>query len=269
MANRVCSLSGFPTKWPGKSVWPAAARSKSGSRGSTEPPCARIPSKASLPPAKPSDPVALVSNLESGAQSLVYRDAVEGSLDLDEAIVASARTALRDDKSGRADAYGTPLFVQVFNPPKRMIIVGAVHIAQPLMTLAQTSGYEVVIVDPRGAFATRDRFPGVTLSEDWPDEALETLRIDNRTAVVTLTHDPKLDDPALHVAPAIGGPSISALWEAVRPMDAASNGLTEDGYTEEEIARIHAPVGLSINAKSPAEIAISIMAQITQVLRAE
>ena len=82
--------------------------------------------------------------------------------------------ALRDDKSGRADAYGTPLFVQVFNPPKRMIIVGAVHIAQPLMTLAQTSGYEVVIVDPRGAFATRDRFPGVTLSEDWPDDALET-----------------------------------------------------------------------------------------------
>jgi xanthine dehydrogenase accessory factor len=209
-----------------------------------------------------------VSNLESGAQSLVYRDAVEGSLDLDEAIVASARTALRDDKSGRADAYGTPLFVQVFNPPKRMIIVGAVHIAQPLMTLAQTSGYEVVIVDPRGAFATRDRFPGVTLSEDWPDEALETLRIDNRTAVVTLTHDPKLDDPALHVALRSEAFYIGSLGSR-KTHGRRVERLTEDGYTEEEIARIHAPVGLSINAKSPAEIAISIMAQITQVLRAE
>jgi len=213
-------------------------------------------------------PVALVSNLESGAQSLVYRDAVEGSLDLDEAIVASARTALRDDKSGRADAYGTPLFVQVFNPPKRMIIVGAVHIAQPLVTLAQTSGYEVVIVDPRGAFATRDRFPGVTLSEDWPDEALETLRIDNRTAVVTLTHDPKLDDPALHVALRSEAFYIGSLGSR-KTHGRRVERLTEDGYTEEEIARIHAPVGLSINAKSPAEIAISIMAQITQVLRAE
>jgi xanthine dehydrogenase accessory factor len=209
-----------------------------------------------------------VSNLESGAQSLVYRDAVEGSLDLDEAIVASARTALRDDKSGRADAYGTPLFVQVFNPPKRMIIVGAVHIAQPLVTLAQTSGYEVVIVDPRGAFATRDRFPGVTLSEDWPDEALETLRIDNRTAVVTLTHDPKLDDPALHVALRSEAFYIGSLGSR-KTHGRRVERLTEDGYTEEEIARIHAPVGLSINAKSPAEIAISIMAQITQVLRAE
>ncbi len=213
-------------------------------------------------------PVALVSNLESGAQSLVYRDAVEGSLDLDEAIVASARTALRDDKSGRADAFGTPLFVQVFNPPKRMIIVGAVHIAQPLMTLAQTSGYEVVIVDPRGAFATRDRFPGVTLSEDWPDEALETLRIDNRTAVVTLTHDPKLDDPALHVALRSEAFYIGSLGSR-KTHGRRVERLTEVGYTQEEIARIHAPVGLSINAKSPAEIAISIMAQITQVLRAE
>ena len=145
-------------------------------------------------------PVALVSNLESGAQSLVYRDTVEGELTLDDTVVEGARAALRDDKSGRVDNNDAPLFVQVFNPPKRMVIVGAVHIAQPLVTLAQTSGYEVVIVDPRGAFATRDRFPGVTLSEDWPDSALEALKIDSRTAVVTLTHDPKLDDPALHVA---------------------------------------------------------------------
>jgi len=213
-------------------------------------------------------PVALVSNLDSGDQSLVFRDSVEGDLDLSDDVIDAARAALRDDKSGRADADGAPLFVQVFNPPKRMIIVGAVHIAQPLVTLAQTSGYEVVIVDPRGAFATKDRFPGVTLSEDWPDSALEDLKIDSRTAVVTLTHDPKLDDPALHVALRSEAFYIGALGSR-KTHGKRVERLTEDGYTEAEIAKIHAPVGLNINAKSPAEIAISIMAQITQVLRTE
>jgi xanthine dehydrogenase accessory factor len=213
-------------------------------------------------------PVALVSNLDSGDQSLVFRDSVEGNLDLSDDVIDAARAALCDDKSGRADADGAPLFVQVFNPPKRMIIVGAVHIAQPLVTLAQTSGYEVVIVDPRGAFATKDRFPGVTLSEDWPDSALEDLKIDSRTAVVTLTHDPKLDDPALHVALRSEAFYIGALGSR-KTHGKRVERLTEDGYTEAEIAKIHAPVGLNINAKSPAEIAISIMAQITQVLRTE
>ncbi len=213
-------------------------------------------------------PVALVSNLESGAQSLVYRDTVEGELTLDDTVVEGARAALRDDKSGRVDNNAAPLFVQVFNPPKRMVIVGAVHIAQPLVTLAQTSGYEVVIVDPRGAFATRDRFPGVTLSEDWPDSALEALKIDSRTAVVTLTHDPKLDDPALHVALRSEAFYIGALGSR-KTHGRRVERLTEEGYTEDEIGKIHAPVGLAINAKSPAEIAISIMAQVTQVLRTE
>lgn len=213
-------------------------------------------------------PVALVSNLDTGTQSLVYRDAVEGELSLDDTVVDGARAALRDDKSGRVDNDGAPLFVQVFNPPKRMVIVGAVHIAQPLVTLAQTSGYEVVIVDPRGAFATRDRFPGVTLSEDWPDSALEELKIDSRTAVVTLTHDPKLDDPALHVALRSDAFYIGALGSR-KTHGRRVERLTEEGYTEAEISRIHAPVGLAINAKSPAEIAISIMAQVTQVLRTE
>lgn len=209
--------------------------------------------------------VALVSHLESGAQTLVFRDRTEGALELDDASVSAARDALRDDKSGRLRTGDAPLFVQVFNPPKRMIIIGAVHIAQPLVTLAQTSGYEVVIVDPRGAFATRDRFPGVTLSEDWPDDALQELAVDNRTAVVTLTHDPKLDDPALHVALRSEAFYIGSLGSK-RTHVGRVERLNEAGYTEAEIARIHAPVGLAINAKSPAEIAISIMAQITQVL---
>jgi len=209
--------------------------------------------------------VALVSNLESGAQTLVFRDRTEGELALDADAITAARDALRDDKSGRLRTGDAPLFVQVFNPPKRMIVVGAVHIAQPLVTHAQTAGYEVVIVDPRGAFATRDRFPGVTLSEDWPDDALNALAIDNRTAVVTLTHDPKLDDPALHVALRSEAFYVGSLGSK-RTHAGRVERLTEAGYTEAEIGRIHAPVGLAINAKSPAEIAISIMAQITQVL---
>jgi xanthine dehydrogenase accessory factor len=209
--------------------------------------------------------VALVSNLDTGAQTLVYRDRTEGLLTLDDDTLEAARNALQDDKSGRLRRDDSPLFVQVFNPPKRMIIVGAVHIAQPLVSLAQTSGYEVVIVDPRGAFATRDRFPGVTLSEDWPDDALNTLGVNNRTAVVTLTHDPKLDDPALHVALRSEAFYIGALGSRKTHAGRVER-LTEAGYTEDEIRLIHAPVGLAINAKSPAEIAISIMAQITQVL---
>lgn len=217
-----------------------------------------------------SRPVAIVSNLDSGEQALVYPDAVEGPLALPDAAVAAAREAIADDRSGRipADAAGNaPLFVQVSNPAKRLIIVGAVHIAQPLVPMAQTAGYAVTIVDPRGAFATRDRFPGVTLSEDWPDDALTALAIDARTAVVTLTHDPKLDDPALMVAlksPAFYVGSLGSTRTHARRVDR----LKEAGLSDAEIGRIHAPVGLNIGAKSPAEIAISILAQITQVLHA-
>ncbi len=213
-------------------------------------------------------PVALVSELKSGDQILVYPDRAEGDLNLSDEQLVAVRAAIRDDKSGRIAYDDAQLFAKIFNPPKRIIIVGAVHIAQPLVTLAQTSGYEVVIVDPRGAFATKDRFPGVTLSEDWPDDALKALAVDNRTAVVTLTHDPKLDDPALHIALRSDAFYIGSLGSR-RTHGARVERLTEEGYSEDEIARIHAPIGLNIKAKSPAEIAISIMAQITQVLRAE
>jgi xanthine dehydrogenase accessory factor len=213
-------------------------------------------------------PVALVSELKSGDQILVYPDRAEGDLNLSDEQLVAVRAAIRDDKSGRIACDEADLFAKIFNPPKRIIIVGAVHIAQPLVTLAQTSGYEVVIVDPRGAFATKDRFPGVTLSEDWPDDALKALAVDNRTAIVTLTHDPKLDDPALHIALRSNAFYIGSLGSR-RTHGARVERLTEEGYSEDEIARIHAPIGLNIKAKSPAEIAISIMAQITQVLRAE
>lgn len=212
--------------------------------------------------------VALVSALESGEQAIVHPDRVEGDLALDGETVAAARSALRADRSGRVEAGGRTLFVQVFNPPKRLIVVGAVHIAQPLVAIAHTAGYAVTIVDPRGAFATAERFPGVALSEDWPDDALKALGIDNRTAIVTLTHDPKLDDPALEVALRSDAFYIGALGSK-RTHAKRVERLSEAGLTEAEIERVHAPVGLAINAKSPAEIAVSIMAQITQVLHGE
>jgi xanthine dehydrogenase accessory factor len=217
-----------------------------------------------------SRPVAVVSNLDTGEQSLVYPDAVEGPLALGDAAVAAVRKAIADDRSGRlpADAAGNaPLFAQVSNPAKRLVVIGAVHIAQPLVVMAQTAGYAVTIVDPRGAFATKDRFPGVELSEDWPDDALTALKIDTRTAVVTLTHDPKLDDPALMVALKSPAFYIGSLGSK-RTHAGRVARLTEAGLSEAEIARIHAPIGLAIGAKSPAEIAISILGQITEVLHA-
>ncbi|MFT5182030.1 MAG: xanthine dehydrogenase accessory factor [Alphaproteobacteria bacterium] len=214
-------------------------------------------------------PVASVTHLESGDQALVYRDETSsgkiGALALDDAAIASARRAIADDKSTRIDNDAGALFIQVSNPPKRMIIVGAVHIAQPLVEIARTAGYALTIVDPRGAFATRDRFPGVELSEDWPDDALKALAIDTRTAVVTLTHDPKLDDPALHVALRSDAFYIGSLGSK-KTHGTRVTRLAQEGYSETEIARIHAPIGLNIGGKSPAEIAISIMAQVTEVL---
>ncbi|MGE0256510.1 MAG: XdhC family protein [Alphaproteobacteria bacterium] len=211
-------------------------------------------------------PVALVSDIASGAQAVVSADRVEGTLVLDATAVAAARERLADDRSGRIeDANGRRLFVQVNNPPKRLIVVGAVHIAQPLVEMARTAGYAVAIVDPRGAFATRERFPGVTLSEDWPDDAVTALGLDTRTAVVTLTHDPKLDDPALATALRSNCFYIGALGSK-RTHAARLERLRRQGFSDAELARIHGPVGLDLGATSPAEIAVSILAQIIQVL---
>lgn len=212
-------------------------------------------------------PVALVSDIASGAQAVVTAERVDGTLVLDATAVAAARERLADDRSGRIeDANGRRLFVQVNNPPKRLIVVGAVHIAQPLVEMARTAGYAVAIVDPRGAFATRERFPGVTLSEDWPDDAVTALGLDTRTAVVTLTHDPKLDDPALIAAlnsPAFFVGSLGSRRTHEKRLDR----LREAGIAESEFARIHGPVGLDIGARSPSEIAVSIVAQVIAAKR--
>jgi xanthine dehydrogenase accessory factor len=210
-------------------------------------------------------PAALVTDLESGEQSLVDAGGVAGRLALGKDEVAAVLSAVRDDRSGLDP--DTKHFVQVFNPPLRLVVVGAVHIAQQLVPLATAAGYDVTVVDPRRAWASGERFPAVALRTDWPDEALKALAPDHRTAVVTLTHDPKLDDPALAAALASPAFYIGALGSR-RTQAKRLDRLRAEGFDRAALARIHGPVGLDIGAKSPAEIAVSILAQIIQVRRA-
>ena len=210
--------------------------------------------------------VVLVTELQSGAQALVYPREVFGDLALDGDALQRIRQSLEADESGTVEVGGKRLFLQVQNPPLRLVVIGAVHIAQTLAPMAALAGYSVTIVDPRRAFATDARFPDVKLIAEWPDEAMVTMKLDRRTAVVTLTHDPKLDDPALQTALKADVFYIGALGS--RKTHAARLGrLKTAGFAESDCARIHGPVGLSIGADSPAEIAVSILAQITAVLR--
>jgi xanthine dehydrogenase accessory factor len=170
----------------------------------------------------------------------------------------------RADKSGVEEDGRT--FVAIHNPPLRMIVVGAVHIAQPLIGMARAAGYDLTVIDPRPAFAAAARFPGQVILEDYPDEVMPGLNLDTRTAVVTLTHDPKIDDPAIREALGSEVFYLGCLG-STRTHGKRVERLKAAGYSDETIARIHAPVGLAIGARSPAEIAISIMAEITRVLR--
>lgn len=181
---------------------------------------------------------------------------VLGYDDLPEAFDAD-RSGFREDGSH---------FVWVSNPPLRLAIVGAVHIAQPLADMARLTGYEVTLIDPREAFASEARFPGQTLVHGWPDAALSAHGLDHRTAVVTLTHDPKLDDPALIAALRAPVFYIGALG-STRTHAKRVARLQEAGLAEDEMARIDAPIGLDIGARSPAEIAIAVIAEMTERLR--
>jgi xanthine dehydrogenase accessory factor len=171
---------------------------------------------------------------------------------------------LRADKAGIDEGR----FIAPHNPPLRLIVVGAVHVAQPLVVMARLAGYDPVVVDPRESFAAAARFPGETILDMWPDEALTGLALDSRTAVVTLTHDPKLDDPAIAVALRSGCFYLGCLGSK-KTHAARLERLRAAGFSEAEIGRIHAPVGLAIGAQGPGEIAVSILAQVTAVLRRE
>lgn len=173
------------------------------------------------------------------------------------------RARFRSDKSGMEEG---DWFVSVHNPPLRLVVVGAVHIAQPLLQMARLAGYDPLLIDPREAFGSSARFPGEVISHDWPDEAMAAFGLDARTAVVTLTHDAKLDDPAIQTALRSEVFYLGCLG-STRTHAKRVERLAAAGFTAAEIGRIHAPVGLDIGAKSPAEIALSILAQMTDVLR--
>jgi len=208
-------------------------------------------------------PVAMVTNLETGRQAVLDGADVIGDLTLAGVVLDRVRRAVAEDRSGALP--DTSLFVHVFNPPLRMIIVGAVHIAQALVPMAMLAGYDVTVIDPRRAWATDARFPDVTMMTEWPDAAMTALRPDRRTAVVTLTHDPKLDDPALLIALTSDAFYIGSLGSK-RTHAKRLDRLRAEGLDEARLARIHGPAGLAIGAKSPAEIAVSILAQATQAL---
>ncbi|MFZ5783887.1 MAG: XdhC family protein [Pseudomonadota bacterium] len=209
-------------------------------------------------------PLVLATRLGDGAETLIYRDHVEGALAKDEALIAAARRALGIGRSETVEVGGQRIFLNVYVPPSRLIIVGAVHIAQALAPMATMLDFDVTVVDPRGAWATTNRFPGVNVVQEWADEAFEKMGLDVSTAIVTLTHDPKLDDPALEAALKSDVFYVGALGSK-RTHAKRKERLADAGITEEQFARIHGPVGLNIGAKSPAEIAVSILGQIIEV----
>jgi xanthine dehydrogenase accessory factor len=205
-------------------------------------------------------PVATVTDLKSGKRSCVTPAGQSGELTLSQEMLDNARTALRDDRSKIYEDGEDSIFVQVFNPALRCAIIGAVHISQALVPMAQIAGFDVTVIDPRGAWATEARFPDVTINDEWPDEALKEFKPDTRTAIVTLTHDPKLDDPALQIALNSDAFYIGSLGSR-RTHAKRLDRLAEAGFGEEDFARIHAPVGLDLGATSPAEIAVTILAE--------
>jgi len=205
--------------------------------------------------------VVVLTDLETGRAHLV-RPLEDGPDTRD----GRLREAVARDEAVLWEEEGRRIFVNVHNPPVRIIVVGAVHIAQSLAVMVREAGFELVVVDPRTAFATSERFPGVELVHEWPAEAFEELVPDHRTAVVTVTHDPKLDDPALRAAFDSPAFYIGALGSR-RTQARRLERLREAGVQEAQLERIHAPIGLDIGARSPGEIAASIVAEIIQVLR--
>jgi xanthine dehydrogenase accessory factor len=184
----------------------------------------------------------------------------------DTALGLAARAAARADASAEAEVEGRIWFLEVHNPPLELVLVGAVHIAQPLAAMAGMAGYAVRVIDPRTAFATKARFPGVTLTHDWPDQALAKAPLGPRSALVVLAHDPKIDDPALETALGSQAFYVGALGSK-KTHAARLERLEARGFSKEQLTRIHGPVGLGIGARSPSEIALSILAQMTQTLR--
>jgi xanthine dehydrogenase accessory factor len=204
----------------------------------------------------------LITDLKTGGQRVVR----ESELDSGDPIHEDLLAAFRGGKSRSLETESGELFLNVFTPPTRLIMTGAVHISQALYPMARACGHDVVIVDPREAFGTNERFPDIELITGWPGDHFPNLGIDAYAAVVTLTHDPKIDDPALEFALNSKAFYIGALGSRKTHARRVER-LTAAGFSEDQLARIAAPVGLDIGAKSPSEIAVSILAQLTAALR--
>lgn len=207
--------------------------------------------------------VVVVTQLATGAQRLVR----EAEMDADP-LAESLAERLRAGKSGIAQTPEGEVFVDVHVPPVRVLVIGAVHISQALAPMARLVGFDVTIVDPRTAFATPERFPDVPVLPVWPDEALAERPLDRWTALVALTHDPKIDDPALDAGLRAECFYIGALGSRKTHARRVER-LGAAGFDAAAIARIHAPVGVDIGAVSPPEIAVSILAEIVGALRAD
>lgn len=202
--------------------------------------------------------VAVITNLATGGQTWVLRNDVQNN--------AALEKAFRFDKSGVEKTPDGEIFISIHNPKLRLVIIGAVLIAQNVIPMAEAAGYDVAVIDPRGAFATGARFPNVSLHAEWPDEVLPGIGLDGRTAILALTHDPKIDDPALDLALRSEVFYIGALGSK-KTQNARVERLKARGFTDQQIGRIHGPIGLNIGAVGAVEIAISIMAEMTQKLR--
>ena len=216
--------------------------------------------------------VVVVRGLTDGAQFLVdpggaftLQDGVRRSVDTEIAgeLLARSREALARDGAQAAEIAGQRYLIQTLSPPPRLLIVGAVHIAQKLTLMARLAGYDVRLLDPRAAFASAERFPDVEIINEWPQEVMPGLSLDARSAVVTLSHDAKIDEPALQAALESDAFYIGALGSK-RNHEKRLERLGASGFDDAALARIHGPIGLPLGGRSPAEIAIAILAEMTQ-----
>jgi xanthine dehydrogenase accessory factor len=206
--------------------------------------------------------VVVVTRLADGAQYVLDAAGGSGELALASEQAAEAAALLASGRSTSLSGTDT-LFARAYVPPPRMLIVGAVHIAQALAPMAAAAGFEVIVIDPRGAFASAERFPGIHVSDEWPDEALARLGLDEATALVALSHDPKLDDPALELALPSPVFYIGALGS--RRTHEKRVGRLSDAGLGALVGRIHSPIGLDLGGRSPAEIAVSILAEVIRI----
>ena len=207
--------------------------------------------------------VALVTALEGGAQRLVRADAVD-----DDPLSAEIAARFRSGRSGTVETDTGPVFLTVHVPPPRLVAIGAVHISQALAPMAKIAGFDMMVVDPRTAFATPERFPDVRLIAEWPEDVAGEIALDRYTALAALTHDPKIDDWPIMQALDAGCFYVGALGSR-KTHGKRRERLLQAGVTEAALSAIHAPIGLDVGAQSPAEIAVAVLAEIVAALRRE